>query len=313
MPLEKKHHKFNQLKAFSTEGRIVDKVIAVQDSNFLPDSYFPHMYEVKCHDNLMTTMEVFQDDKSFKKVIESRINFAERIADNTIRRGLKYLGQTVSNFKPKSAKVVYEAYAGENAVVWDMSAGWGGRLLGALASKNVSKYIGTDPNTKNTTGYQQIVDDFKGLSTCEVEIYCLGSEDYIPAKESLDLCFTSPPYFNTEKYSDEATQSCVKYPEKTAWLDGFLKKTFENCWLGLKPGRHMLINIASVKDYPELEADTILKAREAGFTLVDTLQYRMGQTMFNKDQENPWRHEPVFVFQKPATQNLTNPGSQSTL
>ena len=297
---EEKVKLFNKIKNYDTTSSIIDKAVAVQDSNFLPDSYFPHMYEVKCNDGLPSTMDVFLSDVMLKKVVDSRIRFAERIADNTIRRGLKYLGQAVSNFKPRSAKAVYEHYAGQDAVVWDMSAGWGGRLLGAMASNNISKYIGTDPNTKNTDGYNNIYNDFKDLTKCKVEFHCLGSEDYRPEPESLDLCFTSPPYFNTEVYSDEPTQSCIKYPDKTGWLNGYLGQTFKNAYLGLKPGKYMIINIADVQNYPELEEDTVKTALANGFTLVDTLQYRMGMTMFKKKEDGAFRYEPLFIFQKPA-------------
>jgi hypothetical protein len=307
MPLEQRLHKFNIVKNYDTTNAIVDKIVAVHDSNFLPDYYFPHMYEVKCND-LPSTMEVFLDDKMLKNAIDSRIKFADNIADNTIRRGLKYLGQAVCNFKPKTAKAIYEHFAGPDAVVWDMSAGWGGRMIGALASNNVAKYIGTDPNTKNTAGYETIISDFKESSKCLIEMHCRGSEEYLPEENSLDLCFTSPPYFTTEKYSSEATQSCNKYPTQEAWLNGFLKKTFENCYLGLKPGKHMLINIANVEVYPGLEADTVKVAEQCGFKLVDTLQYRMGLSMFLKDGEagKKHRHEPIFVFQKPTLSPLQN-------
>ena len=41
-----------------------------------------------------------------------------------------------------------------------MSCGWGGRLLGALSSSNVKKYIGTEPSTETFKGLKQIQKDF---------------------------------------------------------------------------------------------------------------------------------------------------------
>ena len=78
----------------------------------------------------------------------------------------------------------------------------------------------------------------------QVDIYKLGSEEYKPKKKSLDLCFTSPPYFDTEKYSDEDTQSYKKFPTEDGWVNGFLKKTIQNCYDGLKDNKYMLMNIA---------------------------------------------------------------------
>ena len=40
-----------------------------------------------------------------------------------------------------------------------------------------------------------------------------------------DFIFTSPPYFNTEIYTDDPTQSSSRYPEFNDWLENFLFKT----------------------------------------------------------------------------------------
>ena len=74
-------------------------------------------------------------------------------------------------------------------------------------------------------------------------MYKLGSEEFRPERESLDLCFTSPPYFDTEKYSDEETQSYKKFPTLDGWIDGFMRKTIDNCRYGLKPNGRLIINI----------------------------------------------------------------------
>lgn len=58
--------------------------------------------------------------------------------------------QSVSNFRPTSAKYFYNKY-GNNGVVWDMCAGWGGRLFGFLSS-NCNTYIGTEPCEKTYNG-----------------------------------------------------------------------------------------------------------------------------------------------------------------
>ena len=87
-----------------------------------------------------------------------------------------------------------------------------------------------------------MVKDFDYIKK-KVDIYKQGSETFQPKSESLDLCFTSPPYFDTEKYSDEESQSYKKFPTKDEWVNGFLKTTIENCYRGLKKGGYMLYNI----------------------------------------------------------------------
>ena len=141
--------------------------------------------------------------------------------------------QSVSNFRPMVAKYIYNTY-GNNGIVWDMSCGWGGRLLGFLAS-NCKKYIGTEPSTKTFNGLLDMKKDYEYVNK-DIELHKIGSEDFKPISESIDLCFTSPPYFNTEKYSNEPTQSYIKYPTENEWVNGYLKDTICNCYKALKMG-----------------------------------------------------------------------------
>ena len=74
--------------------------------------------------------------------------------ENRFRQSLKiYTGtQAVSNFRPTAAKMIYEKFGGD--AIWDMSCGWGGRLLGFLSSSR-PKYIGTEPSSRTFEGLQK--------------------------------------------------------------------------------------------------------------------------------------------------------------
>lgn len=131
------------------------------------------------------------------------------------------------------------------------------------------------------------------LSNKAVELYSIGSEDF-EIKEKVDLIFTSPPYFNTEIYSDEETQSCNKFPEYRAWLDGYLYKTMIKVPNALKKGGHLVINIANTRNAPNLVADfKQIMANRKGMKLVETL--KLSLSMINK---NGFKYEPVFVYKK---------------
>jgi DNA modification methylase len=108
------------------------------------------------------------------------------------------------------------------------------------------------------------------------------------------LCFTSPPYFNTEKYSDEDTQSWKKYDTKEIWLNEFLGKTLENCMQCLKKDALLIINIANVKSYKNIEEDFLTIAKEKGFKLIDIMKYNLSSLSHN----NKFKFEPVFIMKK---------------
>lgn len=255
-------------------------------------SYMPHSFSVRCG-NMRTPMEVYSSDVLFKKAIRKSLSLGHTLSHSGTRKVLRiYTGtQGVSNFRPTASACIYHHFNCKGKVVWDMSSGYGGRLLGANLVE-VGKYIGTEPCDLTYGGLQEMISDWISIPT---EIHKCGSEEFIPEPESLDFCFTSPPYYNTEKYSHEENQSWVKYPTKEAWLQGFLKKTFENCHLGLKPDCFMLINIADVKTYPDLEKDTIKVAEEVGFVLEDTWKLSLS-SMPSADFK--FKYEPIFIFRK---------------
>lgn len=256
-------------------------------------SYFPHSWSIKCND-LLTPMDLFNDDILFKKVIEKRLKMGTYISDSGIRKMLKiFTGtQSVSNFRPSAAGAIYEHYAGDG-VVYDMSSGFGGRLLGAITSNRVKRYIGVDPSTKTYDGLMNIHNDFIGLHNKDVEIYKIGSEDFHLNRETVDLCFTSPPYFNTEKYSDEETQSYMKYTNYDKWIEKYLGQTFQNCFDALKTDGYLIVNIANTKRQKNMELDMLNTAKSIGFLHQRTLKLALSSLA-----GGGYKYEPIFVLQK---------------
>jgi hypothetical protein len=295
--IESRMKDFNTLKKFDFSNIIQDDVVnQTMHGLGLAWSYFPHAFEVKCG-NKMTPYEAFIDDEIFMRVIRRRLKMGTYISDSGIRKMLKLFSnvQSVSNFRPTAAAAIYNTFA-KNGVVWDMSGGWGGRLLGAIVS-NVGKYIATEPSTKTYEGLRKLGEDFGKEN--KWEIYPVGSEDFLPIANSLDLCFTSPPYFNQEKYADEPTQSYIKYPTREEWIEGFLIKTFENCHWGLKDDGLMIINIADVigRNSIKLEEDTIKSAEKAGFKLRKKFYLALSNVNM-RNKENKHKFEPMFLFTK---------------
>lgn len=258
--------------------------------------YFPHWIDVEFGGiSLRSAWE--NDELKYQLFLKCckyalKHNKNKKLTYNRIRQNSKvYLTkQSVSNFRPTVSKLIYNLY-GNDGVIYDMSSGYGGRMLGFLSS-NCKKYIGVDPNTKTYEGLLQMKEDFKYVNK-DVELYCCGSEDFIPIKNSIDVAFTSPPYFDTEKYSDEDSQSYKKFPTQDKWINGFLGKTIENCKIGLKDNGRLIINIANVKTYQNLENDTIKMAEKYGFTLERT--YKM---VLSSIAGKGKKYEPVFVFKK---------------
>ena len=258
-------------------------------------SYMPHSWAVQCK-GMNSPLQTFEG--GIEKVYKKMDQMGHGNTPSGMRKTLRIMtgSQGVSNFRPTAAHAIYNKFLPDGGTTWDMSGGYGGRLLGAIKSQ--INYIATEPATETVKGLKEIIKDWGHISNVfrkvpHLEIIQKGSEDFLPDKESLDLCFTSPPYFNTEKYSDEETQSYVKFPEWWLWASGFLRKTIQNCQYGLKQNRYMLINIANVSSFNNLEEATVIIAEQEGFVYEDT--YRLA---LSKIRGNGFKYEPIFVFRK---------------
>jgi len=282
---------YNKLKNYDY-SKIFDKDLKIIKQSMhglsLAWSYMPHAFDVKCNNN-MSPLEAFNNDEIFKKVIKKRLKYGDNISKNGIRKTLKIFSgvQSVSNFRPTAAAYIYSHFCEKDDIVWDMSSGYGGRLLGAHLA-NVY-YIGTEPASLTYQGLINLSKDF-GIKS---KIIKNGSEETYFKENSLDLCFTSPPYFNTEKYSNEHTQSYLKYNNKKDWIEKFLEKTFLNAYKGLKKNKYMVINIANTKTFKNLEEETIKSAEKIGFVLEDV--WKLALSNINK---NGYKYEPIFIFKK---------------
>jgi hypothetical protein len=211
-------------------------------------------------------------------------------------------GQPAVNFPALTAKWIYENYTShiqqdEPLHIYDSSAGWGGRIIGAMSSRKKTHYIGTDPNPDNfipelgISRYEYVakfyndkcVDDFSDTFTKffdvkkqgnTYELFQDGSEliqnnpRFQKYKGKLDISFTSPPYFNREQYSQDEKQSFKAYGEYEDWRDNFLRPTLTTIYEYMKNDRYILWNIASIKigtdSYFDLEGDSIKILKELG-------------------------------------------------
>ena len=285
---------FGRLMTYEIGGVLRDGVIGqTMHGLALAWSYMPHSWDVRCNGK-KTPMEVFCDDVIFRRVIRKRLSMGDNVSDAGIRKMLRmYSGvQAVSNFRPTAAAALYREYCPYGGRVLDMSMGYGGRLLGAIRAG--VDYVGYDPCVETFWGLEAIYGDYgDGI---RANLYMDGSEN-MDIGESVDFAFTSPPYFDTERYSDEGTQSWVKYPTRADWLEGFMRRTILRTHRALRPHGRMALNVANVPSFRELETEVVRVATECGFELERTLKLALSNSNF-RNKGLKFKYEPVFVFRK---------------
>src|SRR6056300_1563865 len=156
-----------------------------------------------------------------------------------------------SQHKPNVTKALTE-FLGSKTML-DFSMGWGDRLSGAFASETIEHYVGLDPRKENHPIYEQQRDFYQKHTTffetqTKTNFYQSPAEDfdYSDYQDYFDLVFTSPPYFNVERYSEDDTQSWVRYKSIDAWNELFLHKVLHNLWPAVRSGGIVMINISDV-------------------------------------------------------------------
>ncbi len=162
----------------------------------IADTYNKHRFHAAAI-KMASPYDSFQDDKKLNKAIRWHLE-SSRLSTNFFGALSLVSGtQACSNFRPGFAKLLYDKYAPSNAKVFDSSTGYGGRLVGFLAS-NCSEYIGTDPNVPTFKANQEMVKSIgqhKKVTLFNSPIEDLDVKKY---KNYCDFAFTSPPYFVKE-------------------------------------------------------------------------------------------------------------------
>lgn len=230
-------------------------------------NYFQQSNRMKCGSNLVDSPWDIWHDQS--KLINMNWHFwrlgalgNSDINDSTFRSSFRIGTYTATQFKPNVAKALYEKHNARK--VLDTSCGWGDRLAGFYATDCTKMYVGCDPNPEVYETYKDQCVQYENLLGCNpvlqdkgdhfictgtktVIIYNLPSEDvnWKWYEKTFDFYFTSPPYFETERYANNnsSTQSWSRYPTFESWKRDFFFKVNRMVWDTLTDDAYMMINI----------------------------------------------------------------------
>lgn len=154
-----------------------------------------------------------------------------------------------NEFPPHIARDLAIKYGCDsNSKVLDPCAGWGGRMIGISTVTNF--YECFDPSTETFTGLLKLSEFIQKMNPSFVSsIHQLCFEDAPVEENYYDFALTSPPYYDTEIYSDEETNSCNRYPNFENWASDFYLPLISKTMRALKKGKCFILNIGS-RVYP---------------------------------------------------------------
>ena len=248
-----------------------------------------------------------KDEKTLEKVLRYRVGLNSNretfdISLSEIRRGFVVGRHVVSFFKPAVAAAVYKNWIKPgtvNPVVWDPSGGFGARMLGLFSMFDQAVYITNEPAFWTKQDLRSLACDIQESLGQQAEIVVLhkGSEhaaadisDLVEKKGKLDLVFTSPPYFKTERYFDEPGQCWREYPEESTWIEKYVKPTLTIAYDNLKDGAFLVINVSN-----KLESIFADSAKACNFVLHKRETLSLGADHFSQRSNHD---EVILIFRK---------------
>ena len=131
----------------------------------------------------------------------------------------------------------------------DISSGWGDRLLSAVLTKSLKRYVSTDPNQDLHPCYNKIIDTFCTKKTKETKfkIHNIGFENVNLENEMFDFVFSSPPFFTLEKYSKYNSNSITHYSNEEIWIKDFFLKSLVKCFNHLEKNGYLILYMGGSK------------------------------------------------------------------
>jgi hypothetical protein len=323
----------NVLEKFDYKYKYNQNPLGVIDKSHAYNSvsnYFQQLNRMKCGSNLVDSPYDIWHDKT--KL--SRMNWHfwrlgalgnSDIDNSTFRSAFRIGTYTATQFKPTVAKALYEKHKAHK--VLDTSCGWGDRLAGFYATSHTELYVGCDPNPEvyetykdqcleyeNMLGCDSAVlqdkgDHFIVLGTKKVIIYNLPSEDVDWSKHenTFDFYFTSPPYYETERYAanHSSTQSYIRYQTFDSWKHDFFFKVNRMVWDTLSDNAYMMINIIEPRiakgtrlNLCDDMVDDILTYQNAYYLGKIGMRMQARPHAIVEADKNSIFVEPIWVFRK---------------
>ena len=221
-------------------------------------SFCPQIFSMSAKDTL-SPVEVFSDDEMLLDCAKRAVLFPGKDVNTAIRRELKNhkRNRCVSLFSPMWAKtIINRVFSGRVGLsMLDPSCGFCGRLLGSYGSGIVSYYCGIDPikeNIESNTNVAKLIDRHAFLKKFEFksDFICDTAEAALPLlNKKFDIIFTSPPYFDKEKYSKDISQCYNKFNGYSDWKENWLKNILQLSYSKLNSSGAMIVFASNYDKY----------------------------------------------------------------
>lgn len=258
----------------------------------LSEHYCPNFYDIENSNGV--SYKSLWTAKNLEKILRWNRKSHQTPYMSEIKRGIYFCCGLTKNtmYRPQMMKMACDRYTVKR--VLDPCAGWGGRMLGAVAAG--AYYTAFEPNTATFANLNKII-NFLGIQN-QVTLICDDARNMKSYNiEPVDMILTSPPYFDLEVYTHELTQSVHGTTTYRQWADGFLKDIIKlgldhlvddgvSCWNVGKVGKN------------DMNQDVFDFHHEFGYQKVDVLEVRSSKRQANQDGSKKQKNSDSTVVYK---------------
>ena len=266
-----------------------------QDIDILTD-YFSEECRIKAKriDADASPFEKWQQKEFVTEMVQKCILKYNCITSNALREEIFLNTKEATQFKLSIAYSFYKVFNAE--YILDISAGWGDRLISAIAH-DAKGYLGCDPNKNLKESHDEIINMLGNGDNERFKVVYEPFEDVkFEENYKTDFIFSSPPYFNLEKYTDGNGQSIDKFPKFQDWLINFLFFSLKKAWSVLKIDGIMAIHMSDIK-YNKIVEPMILYV----ITFLKNSEY-IGVIPSHNPHSPKKPFRPIWLFQKTTMQ-----------
>jgi len=290
---------------FDYKNPFSEQYIGISNVGNKASDYFHQVERWKCDATGYPSPQKTWENEKFRLTLFKAL-FSLKVKEinpQVLRNIISLRKYIAAQFRPSAAKYIYDLLKAET--VLDFSMGWGDRILGAHTAKSVKKYVGYDPNINLFEGYINQIKFYNTIGKPKkfsIKPHC-AEDPQIYDHDEFDLIFTSPPYFDKEKYNQSDLQSYKKYKGFDSWMKDFLFKTIELRTKNLKSGGHLIINISDIytrkKHYQICDGMNDYIASTGQFEYYGAIGLRMPKRPMSKSFGTIGIYgEPIWIYKK---------------
>jgi len=238
-------NEFNEIIEYAT---LTNGGTACQKTSLL---FNPHRLTTKTKSSKLSIYDALKTESFISGLSRATIfkqNKVNELLYQVLQLGINGI-QYVNEFPPHVARDIYlEHKLDANSKILDPCAGWGGRMIGASVISN--SYTCFEPSSQTYNGLKKLYDFIKSMNPDFVaKVYNLPYEESNLVNDYYDMALTSPPYYDTEEYIEEQTNSFMRYKTFDLWCDNFYLPLINKTMYALKPSGCFVLNIGS-RIYP---------------------------------------------------------------